>query len=140
MPTPPQLFQFALLVRDYDEAIAWYTRALGWELVEDTPMSPEKRWVVIGQREGVQVLLARAANETQAAHIGQQGGGRVWLFLRSADFDADYARLAAAGARFTETPRSEDYGRVVVFEDLYGNRWDLIGAPAAAAADASSPG
>jgi catechol 2,3-dioxygenase-like lactoylglutathione lyase family enzyme len=140
MPTPPQLFQFALLVRDYDEAIAWYTRALGWVLIEDTPRAPGKRWVVIGQPEGVQVLLARAADEAQAAHIGRQGGGRVWLFLRSADFDADYARLAVAGARFTETPRSEAYGRVVVFEDLYGNRWDLIGAPGVAAADFALPG
>ena len=140
MPTPPQLFQFALLVRDYDEAIAWYTRALGWSLIEDTLLSPEKRWVVVGVQGGVQVLLARAADEAQAAHIGRQGGGRVWLFLRSADFDADYARLAAAGALFTETPRSEDYGRVVAFEDLYGNRWDLIGAPIAASADSSLAG
>jgi uncharacterized glyoxalase superfamily protein PhnB len=96
--------------------------------------------VVVGVQGGVQVLLARAADEAQAAHIGRQGGGRVWLFLRSADFDADYARLAAAGALFTETPRSEDYGRVVVFEDLYGNRWDLIGAPITAAADSSLAG
>jgi uncharacterized glyoxalase superfamily protein PhnB len=75
----------------------------------------------------MQVLLARAATEAQAAQIGRQGGGRVWLFLRSADFDAHYARLAAAGARFDGAPRSEAYGQVVVFEDLYGNRWDLIG-------------
>jgi catechol 2,3-dioxygenase-like lactoylglutathione lyase family enzyme len=128
MTTPPQLFQFALLVRDYDEAIAWYTRALGWELIEDTALSPEKRWVVIGVPGGMQVLLARAATDSQAEYIGRQGGGRVWLFLRSVDFDADFARLEAAGARFTEAPRSEAYGRVVVFEDLYGNRWDLIGS------------
>ncbi|MBE5316514.1 MAG: VOC family protein [Xanthomonadales bacterium] len=127
MSTPPQLFQFALLVRDYDEAIAWYTRALGWRLIEDTSLTPEKRWVVIGVPGAMQVLLARAATEAQAAHIGRQGGGRVWLFLRSTDFDADCARLAAAGARFDGAPRSETYGQVVVFEDLYGNRWDLIG-------------
>ena len=131
MPSPPQLFQFALLVRDYDEAIAWYTRALGWDLIEDTPLSPEKRWVVVGVPGAMQVLLARAATESQAAHIGRQGGGRVWLFLRSADFDADCARLAAAGARFDGAPRSEAYGQVAVFEDLYGNRWDLIGPPRA---------
>lgn len=129
MQMPPQLFQFALLVRDYDEAIDWYTRALGWSLLEDTRLSPDKRWVVVGAQGGAQVLLARAANEAQAACVGGQGGGRVWLFLRSSDFDADCARLAAAGARFAEAPRSEAYGRVVVFEDLYGNRWDLIGAP-----------
>lgn len=129
MQSPPQLFQFALLVREYDEAIAWYTQALGWSLLEDTALSPDKRWVVIGVPGGMQVILARASNEAQAAQIGRQGGGRVWLFLRSADFDADHARLAAAGAHFTETPRSETYGRVVVFEDLYGNRWDLIGPP-----------
>jgi catechol 2,3-dioxygenase-like lactoylglutathione lyase family enzyme len=126
MSAPPQLSQIALLVRDYDEAIAWYTRALGWQLLEDSPRAPGKRWVVIGPPGGLQLLLARAATPEQVAQIGHQGGGRVWLFLRSTDFDADYARLAAAGARFTETPRDEPYGRVVVFEDLYGNRWDLI--------------
>lgn len=131
MPSPPQLFQFALLVRDYDEAIAWYTGALGWDLIEDTRLSPEKRWVVVGVAGAMQVLLARAATETQAAHVGRQGGGRVWLFLRSEDFDTDCARLAAAGARFDGAPRSEAYGQVVVFEDLYGNRWDLIGPPRA---------
>lgn len=83
MPTPPQLFQFALLVRDYDEAIASYTLALGWQLIEDTPLTPEKRWVVVGVPGGMQVLLARAATKAQAAHIGRQGGGRVWLFLRA---------------------------------------------------------
>jgi len=91
-PSPPQLFQFALLVRDYDEAINWYTRALGWQLLEDSARSPTKRWVVIGQDGGFQLLLAKAATPEQAAHIGRQGGGRVWLFLRSEDFDADCAR------------------------------------------------
>ena len=127
MPTPPQLFQFALLVRDYDEAIAWYTRALGWRLIEDTSLTPEKRWVVIGVPGAIQVLLARAATEVQAAHIGRPAGPRPWVFRRSTDFEADCARLAAAGARFDGAPRSEAYGQVVVFEDLYGNRWDLIG-------------
>lgn len=119
--------KLALLVRDYDEAIAWFTRCLGFELVEDDPRGPGKRWVVVrppGDRGGA-LLLARATGE-QTAAIGNQSGGRVFLFLETDDFDRDHARMTAEGVRFTETPRSEPYGKVAVFEDLYGNRWDLL--------------
>lgn len=118
----------SLLVRDYDEAIAWYVGVLGFELLEDTPLGPDKRWVRVvppGSR-GTSLLLARAADDTQRALVGQQGGGRVWLFLHTDDFAADHARMLAAGVRFLEAPRHEAYGSVAVFEDLYGNRWDLI--------------
>ena len=118
----------SLLVRDYDEAIAFFTGALGFELREDVDQG-SKRWVVVappGGRGGG-LLLARAANEQQLARVGDQTGGRVFLFLEVDDFDAAYARLQAHGARFTEEPRHEVYGTVVVFLDLYGNKWDLIG-------------
>ena len=125
---PQHLGAIALLIRDYDEAIAWYTDVLGFELIEDTRLSPDKRWVVVappGSRE-TRLLLARAADATQAACIGRQGGGRVWLFLHTDDFAADHARMLAAGVHFCEAPRHESYGSVAVFEDLYGNRWDLL--------------
>ena len=118
----------SLLVRDYDEAIAFFTGALGFELREDLDQG-SKRWVGVappGGRGGG-LLLARAANEQQLARVGDQTGGRVFLFLEVDDFDAAYARLQAHGARFTEEPRHEVYGTVVVFLDLYGNKWDLIG-------------
>ncbi|MCE2916218.1 MAG: VOC family protein [Rubrivivax sp.] len=117
-----------LLVPDYDEAIAHYREALGFEVVEDTRLTPSKRWVVIRQPQGGNaLLLAQPGNEEQRALIGRQAGGRVWLFLHTADLDADLAHLARqTGIRLTETPRQEAYGRVVVFEDRYGNRWDLI--------------
>src|SRR5262245_56641883 len=122
----PHLHAFSLLVRDYDEAIAYYTRALGFELLEDSPREVGKRWVRVAPRGGgCALLLARAANPEQIAGIGRQGAGRVWLFLHTDDFDRDYAHMQAQGVRFVETPRNEAYGRVVVFEDLYGNRWDL---------------
>lgn len=120
------LSRVALVVRDYDEAIDWYTRCLGFTLLEDTPQG-DKRWVVVAPPDGAcALLLARAATPAQAAFIGNQAGGRVWLFLESRDFDADYQRMQAAGVHFCEAPRTEAYGRVVVFEDLYGNRWDLL--------------
>lgn len=118
----------SLLVHDYDEAIAWYTTILGFTLVEDTRLSPDKRWVLVappGASE-TRLLLARAADAAQAAHIGRQGGGRVWLFLHTDSFAADHARMIEAGVRFLEQPRHESYGSVAVFEDLYGNRWDLL--------------
>jgi catechol 2,3-dioxygenase-like lactoylglutathione lyase family enzyme len=117
-----------LLVPDYDEAIAHYREALGFEVVEDTRLTPSKRWVVIRQPQGGNaLLLAQPGKEEQRALIGRQAGGRVWLFLHTADLDADLAHLARqTGIRLTETPRQEAYGRVVVFEDRYGNRWDLI--------------
>lgn len=120
--------QVALLVRDYDEAIAFYTRQLGFTLIEDTPLSPAKRWVVVapGSGRGARLLLARAANDMQTARVGDQAGGRVWLFLEVDDFAAAHAAMVARGVRFLEQPRHEAYGAVAVFEDLYGNRWDLL--------------
>lgn len=133
--TAPRIASIALLVRDYDEAVAWYRDALGFALLEDTDMGGGKRWVRIGQEgRGFSLLLARAADERQRAAVGDQHGGRVGLFLHTDDFARDHARLAAAGAVLEEAPRHEAYGTVVVFRDLYGNRWDLIGPAAAGAA------
>lgn len=120
------LGMLTLVVREYDEAIAYFTGVLGFALIEDTRLSAEKRWVVVGAEGGARLLLAKAANEAQAAAIGNQAGGRVFLFLYTPDFDATYARYLEAGVRFVGSPRQEAYGKVVVFEDLYGNRWDLI--------------
>jgi catechol 2,3-dioxygenase-like lactoylglutathione lyase family enzyme len=123
---PQRLALTALLVTDYDPAIAFFTTALGWDLVEDVAQGPEKRWVVVAPAGGSGLLLARAADEDQRAMIGKQGGGRVFLFLETDDFDRDHARMTAAGVRFLEAPRREVYGTVAVFEDISGNRWDLI--------------
>jgi catechol 2,3-dioxygenase-like lactoylglutathione lyase family enzyme len=121
------LAQIALLVRDYDEALAFYVGKMGFERVEDTEMGGGKRWVVVSPGAGgSRFLLARAADEHQALRVGDQGGGRVWLFLNTDDFATDHGRMSAAGVRFLEEPRHEVYGTVAVFEDLYGNRWDLI--------------
>jgi catechol 2,3-dioxygenase-like lactoylglutathione lyase family enzyme len=120
--------QLALLVRDYDEAIAWFTGVLGFTLVEDTPLGAGKRWVRVlppGARE-CGLLLARAAGPEQLAAVGRQSGGRVFLFLHTDDFGRDHAAMKARGVRFVEEPRHEAYGTVAVFEDLYGNRWDLV--------------
>jgi catechol 2,3-dioxygenase-like lactoylglutathione lyase family enzyme len=119
----------AVLVHDYDEAIAWYRDALGFALLEDEDRGGGKRWVRMAPIGNAQfsLLLARAATAAQAAAVGNQHGGRVGFFLHTDDFARDYARLGAAGARFEESPRHETYGTVVVFRDLYGNRWDLIG-------------
>lgn len=115
------------LVRDYDDAIAWFTGVLGFALVEDTKLSADKRWVRVAPPGGeTALLLAKAATPEQAAAIGKQGGGRVFLFLETDDFARDHAAYAARGVRFVEAPRQEAYGTVAVFEDLYGNRWDLI--------------
>lgn len=116
----------ALLVRDYDAAIDFYVRQVGFDLAEDTDMGGGKRWVIVrppGSEGGL--LLAKASGD-QADMVGRQGGGRVWLFLQTDDFGRDQGRMAAAGVRFLEDPRHELYGTVAVFEDLYGNRWDLI--------------
>ena len=123
-----RLAHIALVVRDYDEAITWYTGVLGFELVEDRAMTPGKRWVLVAPRggAGASLLLARAANDEQQSRIGNQTGGRVFLFLHTDDFARDHAAFGARGVRFIEAPRHEAYGTVVVFEDLYGNRWDLI--------------
>lgn len=117
----------AVVVRDYDEAVAYYTHALGFELREDSPRADGGRWVVVAPPgAGTGLLLARAATPGQTARIGDQTGGRVGLFLNTEDFDGDYRRMVAAGVVFEEEPRYEPYGAVVVFQDLYGNRWDLI--------------
>ncbi|HYD53487.1 MAG TPA: VOC family protein [Gemmatimonadaceae bacterium] len=121
------LTHVALVVRDYDEAIAWFAERLGFALVEDTALSATKRWVVVRPPGGeTALLLARAATPEQEAAIGRQAGGRVWLFLATDDFARDHARLLERGVRFVEPPRYETYGAVAVFEDLYGNRWDLV--------------
>jgi catechol 2,3-dioxygenase-like lactoylglutathione lyase family enzyme len=116
----------SLLVRDYDEALAFYVGVLGFTLVEDTPLGGGKRWLVVAQASGAALLLARADGERQAARIGDQTGGRVFLFLHTDDFHRDHALFQARGVRFLEAPREEPYGVVAVFEDLYGNRWDLL--------------
>ncbi len=117
----------ALLVRDYDEAKAWYTAKLGFTAFADTPMGGGKRWVVVGpENAGMRLLLAQAANPEQAARVGNQTGGRVFLFLETDDFDRDFRRMSERGVKFRESPRREAYGTVAVFEDLYGNLWDLI--------------
>jgi catechol 2,3-dioxygenase-like lactoylglutathione lyase family enzyme len=122
------LAHIALVVRDYDEAIAYYTQVLGFELLEDETRGPGKRWVLVAPRgnRGTSLLLARAANPEQQSRVGNQTGGRVFLFLHTDDFQRDYQALRAHDVKFVEEPRYETYGTVVVFEDLYGNRWDLI--------------
>ncbi|GGA07274.1 VOC family protein [Dyella caseinilytica] len=118
----------ALLVRDYDEAIAFYTGCLDFELIEDTPLGGGKRWVLVsppGARE-TRLLLAQASNAEQDASVGEQAGGRVFLFLRVDDFYARYEAMRSRGVRFLESPREEAYATVAVFEDLYGNKWDLL--------------
>ncbi len=116
----------ALLVRDYDEAIAFYVAKVGFDLIENTDMGGGKRWVVVRPpgSDGA-LLLAKAVGE-QTARVGDQAGGRVFLFLHTNDFAADHDRMTAAGVQFLEAPRHEPYGSVAVFEDLYGTRWDLI--------------
>jgi catechol 2,3-dioxygenase-like lactoylglutathione lyase family enzyme len=117
-----------LVVRDYDEAIAFYVGKLGFDLIEDTAMSEAKRWVLVappGSKEA-RLLLAKADSPEQKTRIGNQTGGRVLLFLHTDDFARDYAAMRARGVRFLEEPRSEAYGTVAVFVDPYGNKWDLI--------------
>ncbi|MFF0536049.1 VOC family protein [Streptomyces coelicoflavus] len=119
----------ALVVDDYDEAIRFYTEALGFRLSEDTPRPDGSRWVVVepgGPARGTALLLARAKGDAQCARVGDQTGGRVGFFLHTDDFARDHARMEAAGVTFLEEPRHEPYGSVAVFRDLYGNRWDLL--------------
>ena len=126
-PAGRSLALVTLVVRDYDEAIAFFAGALGFALQEDTPLGDGKRWVrVAPERGGHALLLARAATPEQAAAVGNQAGGRVGFFLQTDDFARDYERMKAVGVRFTEKPRHEAYGTVVVFLDLYGNKWDLL--------------
>jgi catechol 2,3-dioxygenase-like lactoylglutathione lyase family enzyme len=124
---PSAIATVSLLVDDYDQAIRFYTQALRFELLEDTELSPGKRWVRVAPAGGgTALLLARAATPEQQALVGGQGAGRVWLFLHTDDFDGELAHFCTHGVRLLEEPRREAYGRVVVFLDLYGNRWDLI--------------
>lgn len=118
----------ALIVDDYDEAIRFYTEKLQFDLLEDTPLSDTKRWVRVAPKgtTGAGLLLAKAASEEQRSRIGNQTGGRVFLFLHTDDFWRDYHRMTAAGVVFVRPPVTEPYGTVAVFEDLYGNLWDLI--------------
>ena len=123
---PRRIAQFSLLVPDYDPAIAFFT-AIGFDLVEDTDLGGGKRWVRIAlPGAGTEILLARAVGARQVAAVGEQGGGRVWLFLETVEFESDLERLRDAGAEIEGTPRDEPYGRVVVWQDPFGNRWDLI--------------
>lgn len=118
----------SLVVRNYDEAIEWFTRCLRFELIEDSDRGGGKRWVLVAptRGEGSALLLAQAASAEQTAHIGDQTGGRVFLFLHTDDFEGDYRHMQMQGVKFIETPRHEDYGSVVVFKDICGNRWDLL--------------
>lgn len=117
-----------LLVREYDEAIAFFTGALRFTLLEDKPLGDGKRWVRLAPSEsrGASLLLAKAATPEQLDRVGDQTGGRVFIFLETSDFWDDYNTMRSRGVRFTEEPRQEPYGWVVVFLDLYGNKWDLV--------------
>ena len=118
----------ALVVRDYDEAIAWFTQKLGFRLVEDTRLSETKRWVLVAPSgdSATSLLLARGASPEQQATIGNQTGGRVGFFLQTDDFHRDHRAFLARGVEFIESPREEEYGTVAVFRDFCGNKWDLI--------------
>ncbi|MCU0392530.1 MAG: VOC family protein [Thermoflexibacter sp.] len=122
-----QIAHISIVVKDYDEAILFYTQILGFDLVEDTLLSPSKRWVLVApQGSQCQLLLAKAVGEEQESRIGNQTGGRVFLFLHTDDFWRDYHHLKANKVRFVREASEEIYGTVAVFEDLYGNKWDLI--------------
>lgn len=121
-----------LVVRDYDEAIAFFTQTLSFDLIEDSPSKDRqgrhKRWVLVAPRGSgaTQILLAQASNEEEASRIGNQTGGRVFLFLHTDDFWSDYSAMREKGVKFIREPKQEKYGTVAVFEDLYGNQWDLL--------------
>ena len=131
-PVPQTIAQITVVVREYDEAIAFFTQSLDFELIEDTPSTDRqgrnKRWVLIAPRgsRGTQILLAKASNEEEASRIGNQTGGRVFLFLYTDDFWRDYNAMQEKGVKFVREPQEEPYGTVAVFEDLYGNKWDLL--------------
>jgi len=121
------LGMIAIVIDEYDLAIAHYVNDLGFKLIEDKPMSPEKRWVAVApSSEGARILLAKAANEQQKAAIGNSTGGRVGFFMYTTNFVETYERYKSKGIEFLEQPRHETYGQVVVFKDKYGNKWDLI--------------
>jgi catechol 2,3-dioxygenase-like lactoylglutathione lyase family enzyme len=129
---PQTIGYVALVVRDYDEAIAYFTQRLGFTLIEDSGatdrLGNEKRWVLVSPpgSGGTNLLLARASTPAETASIGNQTGGRVFLFLHTDDFWRDYHEMQSRGVKFREEPRQEPYGTVAVFEDLYGNKWDLL--------------
>ena len=129
---PQSIGHVTLVVRDYDEAIAFFTQSLGFDLIEDTPSKDrqgrDKRWVRIAPHgsKGTQILLAKASNEEEVSRIGDHTGGRVFLFLHTDDFWRDYNAMKEKGVKFLREPKEEQYGTVAVFEDLYGNRWDLL--------------
>ena len=129
---PQTLAHVALVVRDYDEAISFFTRSLGFTVIEDSVsrdrLGNEKRWVLVSPpgSQGTNLLLARASTPEEVSRIGNQTGGRVFLFLHTDDFWRDYQAMSAKGVKFTREPREETYGTVAVFEDLYGNKWDLL--------------
>ena len=123
-----KIVHIALIVHDYDEAIRFYTEKLNFVLIEDTVLSPEKRWVLVkpDKNSECSILLAKANNEEQTRSIGNQTGGRVFLFLETDNFQRDYEKMLEKGINFIRKPSQEEYGIVAVFEDLYGNLWDLI--------------
>jgi catechol 2,3-dioxygenase-like lactoylglutathione lyase family enzyme len=125
---PQTLAHVTFLVRNYDEALAFFTGALGFSVIEDTPLPGGKRWLLVapGGSPGPQLLLAQAASPDQVQSIGKQAGGRVFLFLYTDDFWRDYRLMQSRDVKFLESPREEPYGTVAVFEDLYGNKWDLL--------------
>ena len=124
-----QLAHVAIVVKDYDEAIKFYTEKLGFDLIEDSKLSETKRWVLVAPAgaDGCRLLLAQAATEEQQSRVGNQTGGRVFLFLHTDDFWRDHSSYVAKGINFVRQPVNEPYGTVAVFEDMYGNLWDLIG-------------
>jgi catechol 2,3-dioxygenase-like lactoylglutathione lyase family enzyme len=124
-----KLIHIAIVVNDYDEAIDFYTKKLGFKLIEDTPQSETKRWVIVSPNaeETCSILLAKAVDDSQKLSVGNQTGGRVFLFLQTDDFWRDYNQFLENGVQFVRKPKEESYGTVAVFEDLYGNLWDLIG-------------
>lgn len=123
-----QIVKIALVVDDYDEAIAFYTQKLHFDLIEDKKMSETKRWVVVSPKGkgDMSLLLAQASNEEQKSRVGNQAGGRVFLFMHTDDFDRDYKNLVEQNIRIVREPVVEEWGKVAVFADLYGNLWDLI--------------
>ena len=121
-----RLAHVTLVVDDYDRAIAYFTDALGFALIADTPLGGGKRWVLVGAGAGSALLQAKAGDDSERAHIGDQTGGRVGFFLETDDFARDHAAFTAKGVTFMEPPRHEPYGTVAVFRDLFGNLWDLI--------------
>jgi len=125
---PQSIAQLAILVRNYEEALEFFTRKLGFQLLQDTPLPDNKRWLLVAPPDsrGAALLLAEADTPEQSLAIGNQTGGRVFLFLHTDDFWRDYKTYQSRGVHFLESPRQESYGTVAVFEDLYGNKWDLL--------------